>query len=70
VLTRDGRFYAPMGSPGGNAIPSYVLKSLVAVLNWRMSMQDAASLPNLVARGAMGDVPRNVEIGWERRCPP
>ena len=53
VLTRDGRFYAAMGSPGGNAIPSYVLKSLVAVLNWRMSMQDAASLPNLVARGAM-----------------
>jgi len=53
VLTRDGRFFAAMGSPGGNAIPAYVLKSLVAVLDWGMSMQAAAALPNLVARGPM-----------------
>ena len=51
VLDRQGRFFAAMGSPGGNAIPSYVLKSMVAVLDWRMSMQDAAALPNLIARG-------------------
>ena len=52
VLGRDGRFVAAVGSPGGNAIPSYVLKTLVAVLDWRMSMQDASALPNLIARGA------------------
>jgi gamma-glutamyltranspeptidase / glutathione hydrolase len=51
VLDRQGRFVAAVGSPGGNAIPSYVLKTLVAVLDWRMSMQDAAALPNLIARG-------------------
>jgi gamma-glutamyltranspeptidase/glutathione hydrolase len=52
VLDRQGRFVAAVGSPGGNAIPSYVLKTLVAVLDWRMSMQDASALPNLIARGA------------------
>jgi len=51
VLDRQGRFVAGFGSPGGNAIPAYVIKTAVAVLDWRMSMQDAAALPNLIARG-------------------
>ena len=51
VLDRQGRFVAAMGSPGGNAIPAYVIKTAVAVLDWHMSMQDAAALPNLIARG-------------------
>jgi gamma-glutamyltranspeptidase/glutathione hydrolase len=51
VLDRQGRFVAAFGSPGGNAIPAYVIKTAVAVLDWRMSMQDAAALPNLIARG-------------------
>ncbi|HEX3916347.1 MAG TPA: gamma-glutamyltransferase family protein [Caulobacteraceae bacterium] len=51
VLDKQGKFVAAVGSPGGNAIPAYVLKTLVAVLDWHMSMQDAAALPNLIARG-------------------
>jgi gamma-glutamyltranspeptidase/glutathione hydrolase len=53
VLDRQGRLYAALGSPGGNAILGYDIKTLVAVLDWKMSMQDAAALPNLVARGPM-----------------
>jgi gamma-glutamyltranspeptidase/glutathione hydrolase len=51
VLDRQGHFVAAMGSPGGNAIPAYVIKTAVAVLDWHMSMQDATALPNLIARG-------------------
>ena len=51
VLDQNHRFVAALGSPGGNAIPAFVLKSLVGVLDWRLSMQDAFALPNLVARG-------------------
>jgi gamma-glutamyltranspeptidase/glutathione hydrolase len=50
VLTKDGRFYASVGSPGGNNILPYVLKTLVAVLDWNLPMQDAIALPNVVAR--------------------
>jgi gamma-glutamyltranspeptidase/glutathione hydrolase len=58
VLTRDGRFYAAIGSPGGNSIFPYVFKTLVGVLDWKLSMQDAIALPNLVARGnAYGSEP-------------
>lgn len=51
VLDREGRFVAAVGSPGGLAIPSYVLKALVGVLDWKLSMQDAINLPNLIALG-------------------
>jgi gamma-glutamyltranspeptidase/glutathione hydrolase len=51
ILTRDGQFYAAVGSPGGNAIFAYVFKTVVGVLDWKLSMQDAIALPNIVARG-------------------
>jgi gamma-glutamyltranspeptidase/glutathione hydrolase len=39
------------GSPGGNSIPAYVAKTIIAVLDWGMSAQDAVDFPNIVARG-------------------
>lgn len=51
VLDRQGRFVAAVGSPGGLAIPSYVLKTLVGMFEWSLSVQDAINLPNLVALG-------------------
>lgn len=39
------------GSPGGNSIPAYVAKSIVGVLDWGLSAQDAVDFPNIVARG-------------------
>ena len=51
VLDRKGHFVAAVGSPGGLAIPSYVLKALVGVLDWKLSMQDAINLPNMIALG-------------------
>jgi gamma-glutamyltranspeptidase/glutathione hydrolase len=50
-LTRDGRFFAAVGSPGGNAIPSYVLKAIVGFVDWKLPMQQALDLPNMIARG-------------------
>jgi gamma-glutamyltranspeptidase/glutathione hydrolase len=58
VLDKDGKFLAALGSPGGSAILSYNLKAMVGVFDWGLTMQQAVSLPNLVARGDMfsGDV--------------
>jgi gamma-glutamyltranspeptidase/glutathione hydrolase len=52
LLTRDGKFAGAIGSAGGNAILAYVAHSLVAAIDWNMSMPDALAAPNLVARGA------------------
>ncbi len=51
ILDREGRFVAGIGSPGGLAIPSFVLKGIVGALDWNLSMQQAVALPNLVAFG-------------------
>ncbi|HEY3797494.1 MAG TPA: gamma-glutamyltransferase family protein [Caulobacteraceae bacterium] len=51
MLDHDGNFVAAVGSPGGNAIPSYVLKAIVGFIDWKLPMQQALDLPNLVARG-------------------
>jgi gamma-glutamyltranspeptidase/glutathione hydrolase len=52
VLDRDGRFYAALGSPGGNAILAYNLKVLVALLDWNLPPDQAVALPNVIARGS------------------
>jgi gamma-glutamyltranspeptidase/glutathione hydrolase len=51
LLTRDGKFAGAIGSAGGNSILAFVAKSLVASVDWNMSMADALAAPNLVARG-------------------
>lgn len=51
VLDKKGRLVAALGSPGGNAILSYNLKAMVGLFYWGLNMQQAVSLPNIVARG-------------------
>ena len=51
LIQADGRFGGALGSAGGNAILAFVAKSLVAAVDWRLPMQQAIALPNLVARG-------------------
>ncbi|MFN0218634.1 MAG: gamma-glutamyltransferase [Hyphomicrobium sp.] len=52
VIDGDGRVEAVTGSPGGSRIIMYVVKSLVAMLDWRLSPQVAADLPNFGSEGA------------------
>ncbi|HYD36121.1 MAG TPA: gamma-glutamyltransferase, partial [Allosphingosinicella sp.] len=60
MLDRDRAFAGALGSAGGNAILAYVGKSLVAAVDWELSMAEALALPNLVARGPafQGEVAR------------
>jgi gamma-glutamyltranspeptidase/glutathione hydrolase len=51
VLDKQGEFLMATGSPGGNNIIAYTAKSLVGVFDWGLSPQQAADLPNMVARG-------------------
>lgn len=51
VLDKNGDVFMVTGSPGGNSIVGYVAKTLVAVLDWGKTAQEASSLPNIVARG-------------------
>jgi gamma-glutamyltranspeptidase/glutathione hydrolase len=51
VLDAAGRAVAALGSPGGSAILAYNAKALVGLLAWRLPLQEAINLPNVIARG-------------------
>jgi gamma-glutamyltranspeptidase / glutathione hydrolase len=51
VLDHAGNFVAALGSPGGSAILEYNAKALVGLLAWKLTLQQAIELPNLIARG-------------------
>lgn len=51
VFDEEDEIVMITGSPGGNSIPAYVSKSIVAVLDWGMAAQEAVDFPNIVARG-------------------
>ncbi len=59
VLDGSGRPVLALGSPGGSSIIGYVVKALVALLDWRMEPQAAAALPNFVNRNG----PTDLEFG-------
>jgi len=61
VLDASNNLYMVTGSPGGNSIPAYTAKTVLGIVDWGMTVQEAVNFPNIIARG---DTVR-VEIGLE-----
>lgn len=51
ILDHNNDFLMATGSPGGNSIIAYTVKTIVGALEWGLSAQEAVDLPNMVARG-------------------
>ncbi|MDF5399285.1 gamma-glutamyltransferase, partial [Vibrio parahaemolyticus] len=47
VMDSDDNLRLVVGSPGSSQIPGYVLKTVVGVLDWNLSAQEAIDLPNI-----------------------
>jgi gamma-glutamyltranspeptidase/glutathione hydrolase len=56
VFERSGKPFLAVGSPGGSRIIGYVVKALVASLDWNMDIQAAIDLPNFVNRNGATDL--------------
>ena len=67
VFAPDGRLRMAVGSPGGSAILNYVAKTLVGVLDWQMSLQQAVAAPNLGSRNRETEIERGSSL--ERTVP-
>jgi gamma-glutamyltranspeptidase/glutathione hydrolase len=65
VFDKGGDLFMVTGSPGGNSIIAYVSKTLVGVLEWGKTAQEAAALPNVIARGDKVAVEVDIEGGPE-----
>jgi len=60
VLDASGQPVAALGSPGGSSILAYNAKAIVGLLAWKLPLQQAIDLPNVVARGEeyYGEAPK------------
>jgi len=63
VLDADNDLFMVTGSPGGNSIPAYTAKTLIGIVDWRLSVQEAINFPNIIARGQTVRVEIGVEPG-------
>jgi gamma-glutamyltranspeptidase / glutathione hydrolase len=55
----SGKPVLSIGSPGGSAIPNYVVKALFGMMDWNLNLQQAISLPNFGSRNG----PTELETG-------
>ncbi|MFT5540458.1 MAG: gamma-glutamyltranspeptidase/glutathione hydrolase [Alphaproteobacteria bacterium] len=62
VFDGSGKLVMAVGSPGGTRIIGYVVKTLIAVLDWNMDIQQAISLPNRAVRSDWVELERGTAL--------
>ena len=65
IFDQEGEVKMVTGSPGGNSIVAYTAKSIIGVLAWDHTPQEAVALPNIIARGETVGVEVDREGGQE-----
>ncbi len=50
IILRDGKPVYALGSPGGSSIIPYVATTIIALVDWKMDIQQAISMPHLTNR--------------------
>ena len=67
VFGPSGELHAVLGSPGGSLIISYVAKTLVGILDWKLDPQVAVDLPNFGSRNGPTELEAGTEAeGWKK----
>ncbi len=51
IFDKDGKLEIVIGSPGGPAIPAYVAKTIVALVDWKLTPAEAVGTANIVTSG-------------------
>lgn len=62
VFDADGKLFATVGSPGGSRIITYVTKTLIGLLDWKLDMQAAIDLPNHANRNGATELEKNTPL--------
>lgn len=56
IVLKDNEPYLALGSPGGSRIINYVTNSLIAILDWNKTPQEAFDLPHIINRFGTMDI--------------
>lgn len=63
MLDQNSELFMVTGSPGGNSIPAYTAKTILGIVDWGLSVQEAVDFPNVIARGEAVRVETGVAPG-------
>ncbi|WP_169567327.1 gamma-glutamyltransferase [Sneathiella limimaris] len=63
VLDEQDQLRLVIGSPGGSRIIGYVTKTLIANLDWGLSIQEAINLPHFINRNGTLDLEEDTQLG-------
>ena len=61
IVLKNDKPYLVIGSPGGSRIIGYVAKTIIAYVDWGMTIQQAVSLPHLINRFGTFEVETNTK---------
>ncbi len=64
VFNSDGALRLVVGSPGGSRIIGYVVKTLIAVLDWNLHIQAVIELGNVVNRNGATELEKATQAEW------
>ena len=62
VYDGAGRVAIITGSPGGSAIIGYVVKTLLAIIDWKLDPQAAVALPNFGSRNGPTELEKDTAV--------
>lgn len=62
IFDEEGQLFAIVGSAGGSRIPLYVVQSIVALVDWDMTMQEALDLPHVSNRNGNTELEAGTDV--------
>ena len=62
IFDAGSQLFAAVGSPGGSRIITYVAKTLIGLLDWKLDMQAAIDLPNHANRNSATELEKNTGV--------
>ncbi|QOL24724.1 gamma-glutamyltransferase [Thalassotalea sp. LPB0316] len=62
VFNKDGSLKLAIGSPGGSRIINYVAQSMIAILDWHMTPQEAINLPRVTNRNKVTTLEQGTDV--------
>ncbi len=62
IATSGGKVTLLAGSPGGSAIINFVAKTLIGVIDWKMTVQEAIAQPNMGSRNRDTELERGTAL--------
>jgi len=62
IFDKEGNLHSLTGSPGGTSIIGYVTKSILGLLDWGMTPQEAVSIPHYMRKHIKTELEKNTNV--------